>query len=508
MSAAISLEQVVRVLDPNTTASINDKISTLQAFASTLSGNLSLEHSAEILQIVPLGLFYNGFSIEDDRLTSILCDLINTILHPFLYEHIVSSENKPFLIQGLTHFTPEIRYLSLQQVFKCLASDADLTLMLSSDVFPLVVASVAFQDTKTANKACELLYRVATTPVGQEAFFSATCVTMLKQLLQINGTISFRVYELIIKVAVLSDDTFRECESLDLLTDFIKELESDDLLIKINALELMNEIAATPAGITFLEKANLLANISSVLDNEEESDIAVQLVKCAVLKFIGHLGEVETIDFVSLSEKYHLLERIEKCLETANIEILIVSLSTVGLIGSSPNGLKIILQRESLVSKFFEHQTSVGQVKAVFLQSLSKLFSVRKDQEIDDLTLALYKRIEARPSALLSLIKETNQPEDHIRIAAFAVMQAIASHIWGSQLMAQSDEFMTYILNRTTEYTEQGQSWKYAIIQTLASAPNAIQLFSQHNHYAQLQVYIRQGAHYRIVEPVAAVENS
>jgi hypothetical protein len=39
-----------------------------------------------------------------------------------------------------------------------------------------------------------------------------------------------------------------------------------------------------------------------------------------------------------------------------------------------------------------------------------------------------------RPSTLSSLIKEAKQPEDGIRVASFAVMQAIADHVWGSQV--------------------------------------------------------------------------
>lgn len=56
--------------------------------------NLSFEKSAEILQAVPLGLFYYGFSVEDDQLTSVLCELISKLLKPFTYEQIVSAENK------------------------------------------------------------------------------------------------------------------------------------------------------------------------------------------------------------------------------------------------------------------------------------------------------------------------------------------------------------------------------------------------------------------------------
>lgn len=39
-----------------------------------------------------------------------------------------------------------------------------------------------------------------------------------------------------------------------------------------------------------------------------------------------------------------------------------------------------------------------------------------------------------RPSTLLSLIKEAKQPEDNIRVASFAVMQAVAYHAWGVQV--------------------------------------------------------------------------
>ncbi|CEP15704.1 hypothetical protein [Parasitella parasitica] len=329
------LEQVSLVLQPNASVSNSEKIAVLQAFAATMTASLSFERATEILQAVPLGLFYYGFSVEDDQLTT---------------------------------------------------------------------------------------------------------------------------------------------------------------------------IATTSAGLSFLEKANLLGTITTVLDNPDDFDVVVQLVKCAVLKFMGNLGENEQIPFEAMSNKYKIMEKIEKCLETQNIEILIVAISTIGLVGSHPTGLKLL--SDSLLTTFFSrYETAVGQVKAVYLQSISKMISVRDGTEqVEISTMNIYERIQGRPSTLLSLIKEAKQPEDSVRVASFAVMQAIAYHAWGVQLMAQSNEFMNYILNRSTEYTEQGQSWKYAIIQTLASAPDASRVLNE--HYAQLQVYVRQGAHFKILEPAAAVENS
>lgn len=50
------------------------------------------------------------------------------------------------------------------------------------------------------------------------------------------------MYDLIIKVATISDSTFEQSVSAGLLTEFVNELQSDDLLVKINAIELLNEV--------------------------------------------------------------------------------------------------------------------------------------------------------------------------------------------------------------------------------------------------------------------------
>ncbi|KAG1103054.1 hypothetical protein G6F42_017274 [Rhizopus arrhizus] len=92
-----SLEQVSKVLQPNAAVSTTEKVAVLQAFSATLTvetENLTFEKSAEILQVAPLGLFYYGFSVEDDQLTAVLCDLISKILQPFNYEQIVSAYKK------------------------------------------------------------------------------------------------------------------------------------------------------------------------------------------------------------------------------------------------------------------------------------------------------------------------------------------------------------------------------------------------------------------------------
>lgn len=55
-----------------------------------------------------------------------------------------------------------------------------------------------------------------------------------------------------------------------------------------------------PLGLSFLEKANLLGPISGVLDNVDDNDVVVGLVKCAVIKFFGNLGENKVVLNISV----------------------------------------------------------------------------------------------------------------------------------------------------------------------------------------------------------------
>ena len=99
-----------------------------------------------------------------------------------------------------------------------------------------------------------------------------------------NDTIEFRVFELIVKVAGSSDKGFEMTENQMLLDEIISEAKSDDILIKINAIEMLTEvrdtkccklamtmakihlqISATSPGYQFLKKTKLLEFLVGVM---------------------------------------------------------------------------------------------------------------------------------------------------------------------------------------------------------------------------------------------------
>ena len=75
-------------------------------------------------------------------------------------------------------YFPEI----IIMIFFCLYK---LYMQLNYDIYMHILTTLAFQDTKTAQKASELLYKAALTEPGQETIFNSTTCAIFKQLLRV-----------------------------------------------------------------------------------------------------------------------------------------------------------------------------------------------------------------------------------------------------------------------------------------------------------------------------------
>ncbi|KAG1221437.1 hypothetical protein G6F35_005991 [Rhizopus arrhizus] len=203
------------------------------------------------------------------------------------------------------------------------------------------------------------------------------------------------------------------------------------------------------------------------------------------------------------SSSYPITVEYKTCDENNKSDRDNSTISSIGLIGSHLLGLILVLPLSAKLCELYP--STVGSVKAVLLQTLSKLIGVRDEpvNESDRLTLQIFNEFDGFPN---KIIREAKQPEDDIRIASLALMQSIAYHTWGVKYMAQSSVFMQYLLDRTTDRIQQGQMWKYTIIQTIVSHPNSKEILEV-DDYNQCQTYIKQGPFYKPLETTVAFES-
>lgn len=89
-----------------------------------------MEAANKALQNISLAnLFYHADAEDDIGLFS--REAIARLLGPIPYTYIAGSEFKPYLLQGLSHFSPDVRKLSLNQAQKCLRNEEEIKMMVS-----------------------------------------------------------------------------------------------------------------------------------------------------------------------------------------------------------------------------------------------------------------------------------------------------------------------------------------------------------------------------------------
>ncbi|GAB5592201.1 hypothetical protein Unana1_07101 [Umbelopsis nana] len=506
MTEPTSLQELDQVLDPRSGVPRQQTELALQKLLATIGETLTLEQSNKALEKVSLAsLFYHADAEDDIGLYA--REAINRLLGPIPYEQIVNSEYKAYLVHGLSHFSPDVRKLSLQQVEKCLNNEEATVSMAKSDIFVLVLTTLSFQSPDVAEKASDLIYKVACTGEGSDEFFSQQSISILTAISTINETVKFRVYELLVKVAGSSDKSFERAENEMLLAGLIAEVKSDDVLIKINAIEMFMEMAASHAGYQFLKKAKLLEYLVGLMKNEDGAESSLSV--CAAIKFFGRLSSIEGVDASDVDAELGVVDTWKNILSNGQDEVLIVTIATVGLVGSSAKGLKA-LNDKSLLKEFSTNfRSSAGHIKVGYLQSFSQLFGAHRTQpsepDVEKITEDLFHSIGGSSGPIEQLISLARQPLEEMRVATFAVLESVATHEWGQRELTKSNKFVDYILNRTTETAHYGKTWKFSIVRALTVTPNA-EANIDPMVLRRLAKYVKEGPFYLHREAAVAME--
>ncbi|ORX55107.1 hypothetical protein DM01DRAFT_1407137 [Hesseltinella vesiculosa] len=497
--------------------SLDDKLAQVQVFTASLSDNMTLEEADEILQVLPPGVLYGSLTLAADTeanvpLVKTLCKLISKVYRPVPYPAIVEDQSFDYLQAGLRHFMPDIRYLAVKLVGKCTEEPEDAVDMINSPLLPLVIATLGFQEAYVAHKAADVLYNVcAVDEECLEEFFASEAINLLKQLVHIHGTMAFRVYDLMVRIGGISEAALKRSEKCGVLYRLKNEMNSPDTMIRLNAIESTNELISTCQSVPALMRMGILQELSLAMDGDDDvTNIDAILIKCAALKLFGRLYSLPTVYKTDVESEFHFLDRLPSfiCSDAGNVQE--VSLAVVGLVGSHPPGLEALLSHPQIMTNFYlVTDRSIGIIKATTIQTLAKIIGVTSpglpdEQKVNDMTEKIYRDITTQPDSLKNMLVNVKQPVDHVRLAAYSFLEAVASHPWGVQEFAREFELLGYLLDRTNTHEQQWQEWKFSVVKQL------VQLGSEDTlgrHYAMLQQYERQGPYYRPGQVTTAMKS-
>lgn len=176
-----------------------------------------------------------------------------------------------FVIEGLNHPVFDVRELCLSELERCSSSMNGLLALLDNvDVLVYTSRALSDENLSCAKLATKTLVNTAKHESGLELLFQHQIQSELEALLMKKDVIRFRVYELIVIIQALSDRALECCKRSGVLERLTKELDGDDVLLRLNCLELLTQMADSGKnGLMFVEESGITTRLNNMLLSAE-----------------------------------------------------------------------------------------------------------------------------------------------------------------------------------------------------------------------------------------------
>jgi hypothetical protein len=390
-----------------------------------LTNETLLEPSSKLsLQDLLLALLYSNNTTIFDLTCSILMKQ-NFIFSPAI------------LLKGL-EASEQIQIMVLRQM-----KIQTLTPEITSKIFSLLESSST------------LIYKAAQEFIIEKFKSKAEVETASTEFYKIigknNELVKIRIYESIAKMSISSYDELHAQGLIDL----ISELKSRDILILMNKIEILSELA-NEIDLSFFEKTLIFEKLC---DFESFED----LIKLSIIKFWSSLLKNLSYDQIKqVDGKYKIFSRFIELMESRQTaEEVVIAFGNIG--GNKDSLMYMIRERMFIEIVMSEMRKYVGDSRIIALRSFSCLIDhgiglkdedvvmkVGQDEmsaeEFNNECFNIYKQFQTCEQ----LLKLTNSLVVEIAIGALACLKTIVGFEWGVKELLDASSFRT-LLERKKE---------------------------------------------------------
>uniref|UniRef100_A0A8C6DXS1 26S proteasome non-ATPase regulatory subunit 5 n=1 Tax=Moschus moschiferus TaxID=68415 RepID=A0A8C6DXS1_MOSMO len=335
---------------------------------------------------------------------------------------------------------------------------------------------------------------------------------LLKQIVYCIGGENLSVAKtLIVEISSVSPESLNYCTTSGLVTQLLRELTGEDVLVRATCIEMVTSLAYTHHGRQYLAQEGVIDQISNIIVGAD-ADPFSSFYLPGFVKFFGNLAIMDSPQ--QICERYPIfVEKVFEMTESQDPTMIGVAVDTIGILGSNVEG-KQVLQKtgtrfERLLMRIgYQAKNASTELKIRCLDALSSLFYLPPEQQTDDLlrmTESWFSSLSRDPLELFRGI--SNQPFPELHCAALKVFTAIANQPWAQKLMFNSPGFVEYVMDRSVEHDKASKDAKYELVKALANSKTIAEIFGNPN-YLRLRTYLSEGPYY--VKPISttAVEGA
>ena len=369
------------------------------------------------------------------------------------------------------------------------------------------------EENENDSKYCRtLLVKLARTTYCN-LIFSNQFIEKFKSIKQKNSIINFRVLELMVELACISPEILNQVEEKNFLADLISLLKSDDILIQLNALQLVSNFVTTQHGVDYLDSKGCLNWIQERIISYENSDPISDMNLPFMMKVFALIGQSSPSTIFNQYPRL-LKKLLSLCESNLNHTLAIHSLAALSQIGASLEGKKLLNSLDTFdniviktISKVIESDYNETRIEA--LVSLERLLSVDESDlngEGEVITESWFQGLVFSKNSTTLILELCARPFSETRIAALNVVRVMATHIWGHKLLAAEPNFLKLLLDRSYAIDKGDKEAKYLIVRELAISPFT-QLAFDKSQISAIQKYYKEGPFFVEIESTVSLES-
>lgn len=325
----------------------------------------------------------------------------------------------------------------------------------------------------------EIITKCAETVEFREVFFSGEMQSQLNQIMNKGSTENMRVLDVITKLACVSQQLLNLADKAGYLEELMKNVLTDDILVQLNALELVFSISSTDFGVSFLHEKGHLQWIMNNIERFHEQSFEGAFLTSSMLTIFGNVGK---IDPMLMANSYSdVLQKL--CRLSEQESLTVTCIAVFSNIAKSIEGKRVLNECQVLVPKFmakfaFIIASDVGGKRVEVMNCLSSMLrSSGGDENEEHLTNQWYKHFDQDKKMTKLVIDFSQRPFPDVRLAALQLLHSLTTHMWGHDLLAGEPNFLKTLLDRSKGMDKEGKEAKYAIVKELCTSPYTSKFF-------------------------------
>lgn len=256
---------------------------------------------------------------------NVTCDILCMCMSNLDIDHTEKLSYCDYLEKCLLHKNDDVKVLALNYIEKRLKDVSGNELpglknLYQSNMMIALVNCLEAEETKVATTATNILLKLLPKTINDKSIKNR-----LEQILCGKDLVRCRVYELGVKLSQASVENHEKFDFI--LEKLVADIDTDDILLKLNILYLASDLAQTDYGHIYMENKAVFTKVLREIEVLDENPFKSILVP-GYLKFFGHIATKQPAKIIQGFSG--MINSLFDCILDENVSALPVAFDTFG----------------------------------------------------------------------------------------------------------------------------------------------------------------------------------